>query len=186
MNISIIFRFDLVRSLLQYSLPTLVVKVKKFCNNVPDQPYIILITAVNAQKFGPHSEDIFTDTIIKRSEYLAYSETWIENSMPVNVPGFDLRSYCKTAKNRQIATTSSVAIWSSSSRKTGGVSIYRNIRLTDCNKVNIDVRIIVGNSFKLNTQKLVVYIYLVNVKANASSNRTGICVYTLGHSVSRN
>ena len=116
MNISIIFRFDLVRSLLQYSLPTLVVKVKKFCNNVPDQPYIILITAVNAQKFGPHSEDIFTDTIIKRSEYLAYSETWIENSMPVNVPGFDLRSYCKTAKNRQIATTSSIAATSSSIR----------------------------------------------------------------------
>ncbi|GFX81928.1 uncharacterized protein TNCV_2571281 [Trichonephila clavipes] len=59
--------------------------------------------------------------------------------MPVNVPGCDLRSYCNTSKRRQIATTSSVAV-SSSSRKAGGIAIYRNINsFTDCNTVNIDI-----------------------------------------------
>ena len=47
--------------------------------------------------------------------------------MPMNVPGFHLRSYCNNAKNIQIATTSSVAVSSSSSRKAGGVAIYCNI-----------------------------------------------------------
>ncbi|GFV96477.1 uncharacterized protein LOC103524116 [Trichonephila clavipes] len=53
----------------------------------------------------------------------------MEDSVPVNVPVFDLRSSCNTAKGRQIATTSSVVVSSSSSssRKAGGVSIYRNI-----------------------------------------------------------
>ncbi|GFR29805.1 hypothetical protein TNCT_367831 [Trichonephila clavata] len=61
--------------------------------------------------------------------------------MPVNVLGFDLRSYCKTAKRRQMATTSSVAVSSSSSsRKASGVAIYRNINsFTDCNRVKIDI-----------------------------------------------
>ncbi|GFV88165.1 hypothetical protein TNCV_3243141 [Trichonephila clavipes] len=56
-------------------------------------------------------------------QYLAISETWMEDSMPVNVPGFDLRSSYKTAKYRQIATTSLVVVASSSSRKAGGVAI---------------------------------------------------------------
>ena len=46
--------------------------------------------------------------------------------MPVNVPGFYLTKYCNTAKSRQNATTSSVAV--SSSRKAGGVAIYHNIK----------------------------------------------------------
>ncbi|GFV10596.1 putative mariner transposase [Trichonephila clavipes] len=33
---------------------------------------------------------------------LAISETWMEDSMPVNVPGFDLRSSYNTTKHRQI------------------------------------------------------------------------------------
>ncbi|GFS97369.1 uncharacterized protein TNCV_1825131 [Trichonephila clavipes] len=64
----------------------------------------------------------------------------MEDSMPVNVPGFDLRSYCNTAKCRQIATTLLVAISSSSNRYSGGVAIYCNINsFTDCNRVNIDI-----------------------------------------------
>ncbi|GFW75424.1 hypothetical protein TNCV_4426081 [Trichonephila clavipes] len=47
---------------------------------------------------------------------LAISKTWMEDSMPVNVPGFDLRSSYNTTKCRQIATTSSVVVASSSSR----------------------------------------------------------------------
>ncbi|GFV98824.1 hypothetical protein TNCV_2913411 [Trichonephila clavipes] len=50
----------------------------------------------------------------------------MEDSMPVNVPGFDLRSSYNTAKRRQIATTSSVAVSLSSSRKTSRIAIYRN------------------------------------------------------------
>ncbi|GFV07719.1 uncharacterized protein TNCV_4942211 [Trichonephila clavipes] len=71
---------------------------------------------------------------------LATSKTWMEDSMPVNVPGFDMGSSYNTAKRRQIATSSSVAVSSSSSRKAGGVAIYRNINsVTDCNRVNIDI-----------------------------------------------
>ncbi|GFV12187.1 hypothetical protein TNCV_1536841 [Trichonephila clavipes] len=72
---------------------------------------------------------------------LAISETWMEDPMSVNVPGFDQRSFYNTAKRRQIATTTSVMVASSSSsRKAGGVAIYRNINsFTDCNRVNIDI-----------------------------------------------
>ncbi|GFV81741.1 helitron_like_N domain-containing protein [Trichonephila clavipes] len=70
---------------------------------------------------------------------LAVSETRMEDSLPVNVPGFDLRSSYNTTKRRQIATTSSVVV-SSSNRKAGGVTIYRNINnFTDCNRFNIDI-----------------------------------------------
>ncbi|GFW09422.1 hypothetical protein TNCV_3995291 [Trichonephila clavipes] len=64
----------------------------------------------------------------------------MEDSMPVNVPGFNLRSSYNTAKRRKIATTSSVVIASSSNRKAGGVTIYRNMNsFIDCNRVNIDI-----------------------------------------------
>ncbi|GFU41309.1 hypothetical protein TNCV_3011331 [Trichonephila clavipes] len=36
------------------------------------------------------SEDISTDSIINQSNYLAIKETWMEDSMPVNAPDFDL------------------------------------------------------------------------------------------------
>ncbi|GFV64293.1 transposable element Tc3 transposase [Trichonephila clavipes] len=60
--------------------------------------------------------------------------------MPANVPSFYLRSYCNTAKIRQIATTSSDVVTLSSSRKAGGIAIYRTINnFTVCNRVNIDI-----------------------------------------------
>lgn len=131
---------DEYQRLAQHPLPTLVAQVKKFCDYVPDQRCLILITAINAQSLVAHSEDISTDSIINRSDYLAISETWMEDFKPVQVPGFDLRSYRNTAKRRQIATTSSAAVSSSSSRIAGGVAIYRNINsFTDCNRVNIDI-----------------------------------------------
>ncbi|GFU18987.1 hypothetical protein TNCV_2347641 [Trichonephila clavipes] len=64
----------------------LVAKVKKFCNRVPDQLCLILITAINAQSWIALSEDISTDSIINRFDYLAISETWMKDSMPVNMP----------------------------------------------------------------------------------------------------
>ncbi|GFQ96850.1 hypothetical protein TNCT_161251 [Trichonephila clavata] len=74
------------QSLAKHQLPILVAKVKKkFCDSVPDQRCLILITAINAQSLVAHSEDISTDSIIHRSDYLAISETWMEDSMPVNV-----------------------------------------------------------------------------------------------------
>ncbi|GFW76294.1 hypothetical protein TNCV_1580731 [Trichonephila clavipes] len=55
------------------------------------------------------------------------------DSMPLNVPDFDLRSSYNTSKLRQIATLSS-------SRKAVGVTVYRNINsATNCNRVNIDI-----------------------------------------------
>ncbi|GFT19400.1 helitron_like_N domain-containing protein [Trichonephila clavipes] len=57
-----------------------------------------------------------------------------EDSMRVNVPGFNLRPYCNAAKRRQIATISSV-VSSSSSRKAGGIVMCRDINsFTNCNK----------------------------------------------------
>ncbi|GFR24915.1 hypothetical protein TNCT_263241 [Trichonephila clavata] len=105
---------DVYQRLAQHSLPTLVARVKTFCNSVPDQRCFILITAINAQSLVAHLEDISTDYIINRSDYLAISETWQEDSLPVNVPGFNLISYCNTAKLRQTGTTSSVVVSSSS------------------------------------------------------------------------
>ncbi|GFW80210.1 hypothetical protein TNCV_461171 [Trichonephila clavipes] len=45
--------------------------------------------------------------VLLARQNLAISETWMEETMPVNVPGFDLRSYSNTAKSGQIATVSS-------------------------------------------------------------------------------
>ncbi|GFR33030.1 hypothetical protein TNCT_261511 [Trichonephila clavata] len=75
---------------------------------IPDQRWLLLITTINAQSLIAHSEDISTDSIINRPDYLAISDTWMEDAMPLNVLDFDLRSYGNTAKRRQIATTSSV------------------------------------------------------------------------------
>ncbi|GFT58708.1 hypothetical protein TNCV_1360721 [Trichonephila clavipes] len=64
----------------------------------------------------------------------------MKDSTSVNAPGFDLKSSYNTSKRRQIATTSSVAVSSSSSRKANGVAMYRNIHsYTDCNRVNIGI-----------------------------------------------
>ncbi|GFW85645.1 hypothetical protein TNCV_852961 [Trichonephila clavipes] len=102
--------------LAHHPLQTLVAKVKKFCDSVPDQRCLILMTTINAQSLVAHSEDISIDSITDLSCYLTISETWMEDSMAVNVPGFDLRTYFNTAKRRQFPTTSSVAVSSSSSR----------------------------------------------------------------------
>ncbi|GFT22441.1 pro-Pol polyprotein [Trichonephila clavipes] len=67
----------------------------------------------------------------------------MEDLMAANVPAFDTRSSYNTAKLRQIETTSSVEISSSSSsssRKAVGVAIYRNINsFTDCYRLNINI-----------------------------------------------
>ncbi|GFV80228.1 hypothetical protein TNCV_1477901 [Trichonephila clavipes] len=100
----------------------------------------MLIPAITVQSLFAPSEYISTDSIINRSDYLVISDTWMNDSMPVNVPDFDLRSDCNSAKRRQIATTSLVAVSSSSSRKAGGVAIYCNIsNFTDCNSVSINI-----------------------------------------------
>ncbi|GFR00822.1 hypothetical protein TNCT_560431 [Trichonephila clavata] len=66
-------------------------QIKKFCDSVPYQCCLMHIKAINTQNLVLHSEDISTDSIINLSDYLAISETWMEDSMPVNVPGIDLR-----------------------------------------------------------------------------------------------
>ncbi|GFW87246.1 hypothetical protein TNCV_5125981 [Trichonephila clavipes] len=81
---------DEYQRLAPHPLPTLVSKVKKLCDSVPDQRCLILITTINAQSLVTHSEDISSDSIINRSDYSAISEIWMDYSMPVNVLGFDL------------------------------------------------------------------------------------------------
>ncbi|GFX39885.1 hypothetical protein TNCV_2646481 [Trichonephila clavipes] len=55
---------DGYQRLCQHPLPTLDAKVKKFCDSVPDQCCLILITTINAQSLVAHSEDISTDSFI--------------------------------------------------------------------------------------------------------------------------
>ncbi|GFR18137.1 hypothetical protein TNCT_631171 [Trichonephila clavata] len=89
----------------------------------------------------------------------------MEDSMSVNVPSFDLRSYCNTSKRRK--TASSLAISTSSSRKACGVAIYRNInRFTDCNRVNIDISEIIWGTKDTKVGDICVG----NVKVMTSSN----------------
>ncbi|GFW66554.1 helitron_like_N domain-containing protein [Trichonephila clavipes] len=78
--------------------------------------------------------------VLPARQNLPISETWMEDSLSVDVLDFDLRLYCNTGKRRQIATTSSIAVSLSSSHKAGGVAIYRHINsFTHCNRVNIDI-----------------------------------------------
>ncbi|GFV79818.1 hypothetical protein TNCV_1726431 [Trichonephila clavipes] len=63
----------------------------------------------------------------------------MDDSMPVNVPGFDLRLYCNTSPREDKLQPSSVAV-SSSCHKAGGVATYRNINhFTGYNRINIDI-----------------------------------------------
>ncbi|GFX36569.1 hypothetical protein TNCV_2031501 [Trichonephila clavipes] len=90
--------------------------------------------------------------------------------------GFDLRSSYNTAKRRQIATTSSVAVSSpSSSSKAGGVAIYRNIHsFTDCNRVTeIDIS---KNSLGMK-DATAGDVCLVNIKVNGILKFILGCVY---------
>ncbi|GFR23892.1 hypothetical protein TNCT_359221 [Trichonephila clavata] len=73
--------------------------------------------------------------------------------MTVNVPGFDLRSYCNTAKRRQIATTSSLVLSSSSSRKAVGVPY---IATSIASLIAIELILTFGKLiWELKTQRLV-------------------------------
>ncbi|GFQ98188.1 uncharacterized protein TNCT_636031 [Trichonephila clavata] len=111
---------------------------------------------------------------MNRSDYLSITEIWMENSMPVNKPGFGLRSYCNTAKCRQIKTTSSVAVSSSSSRKADSVAMYRNINsFTDCNRVNNDISEI---NLRMKDAKTC-DVCLVNIKVNDILKFILGCVY---------
>ncbi|GFY25943.1 hypothetical protein TNCV_1916931 [Trichonephila clavipes] len=82
-QVSPIFRDgqDEYQRLAQQPLLTLVAKVIKFCDSLPDQRYLTLITTViNGKSFAARSKDISTDSIINRSDYLAINETWMEDS----------------------------------------------------------------------------------------------------------
>ncbi|GFY26278.1 helitron_like_N domain-containing protein [Trichonephila clavipes] len=69
------------------------------------------IEHLQCDRSSPESE------VLLVRQNLAISETWMEDFIPVNVPGFDLRSSNNTAKRRQIGTASSVAVSSSSSSR---------------------------------------------------------------------
>ncbi|GFV75569.1 hypothetical protein TNCV_2240181 [Trichonephila clavipes] len=82
------------------------------------------------QEAGRHSQDISSDSLINRSDYLAIKDTWMEDFIHgiEYVRGFYLtvRLHCCTTKCRQIVTASSKRV-SSSSRKDGGLDVCRNI-----------------------------------------------------------
>ncbi|GFW23787.1 helitron_like_N domain-containing protein [Trichonephila clavipes] len=62
------------------------------------------IEYLQCERSAPESE------VLLARQNLVISETWMEDSMSVNVPGFHLRSYYNIAMRRQIATTSLVAV----------------------------------------------------------------------------
>ncbi|GFX88104.1 hypothetical protein TNCV_159191 [Trichonephila clavipes] len=132
---------------------------------------------IQCDRSAPESE------VLLARQNLTISETWMEDSIPVNVPGFDLRSSYNTAKRRQIVTTSSVEV-SSSSRKAVGVAIYcNNYSFTDCNRVNIEISEI---NLEMTDAKAG-DVCLVNVKANGIFKFISrVCVHLFLHSVSRN
>ncbi|GFX29503.1 hypothetical protein TNCV_4775771 [Trichonephila clavipes] len=78
--------------------------------------------------------------VLLERQNLAISETWMEDSMAVNVPGFDLRSplmILLSADKLQLHHRWYIIIFKSQS---GGVTIYSNINsFTDCNRVNFDI-----------------------------------------------
>ncbi|GFT36216.1 hypothetical protein TNCV_4778461 [Trichonephila clavipes] len=56
------------------------------------------------------SEDISTDSIIERYDYLAICEIWMVDPMPENVNAFDLRPHCNTRNQRSLALVFSIVI----------------------------------------------------------------------------
>ncbi|GFU14961.1 hypothetical protein TNCV_795341 [Trichonephila clavipes] len=104
----------------------------------------------------------------------------MEDSMPVNVPVFDLRSSYNTAKRRQIVTTSLVAASSLSCRKAGGVAIYCNLHsFTHFNRVNIEF-----SEINLGMKDATAGdVCLVNVKVNGIFKFILECVYILSGAV---
>ncbi|GFU28129.1 hypothetical protein TNCV_3617951 [Trichonephila clavipes] len=91
------------------------------------------------QKLGRALRNISTDSTLNRSDDLAISETWMEDSMPANVHGFHLRSYCNTVSADKLQLHH--RWWYHYQVKAGGAETYiaTLIALLICNRVNIDI-----------------------------------------------
>ncbi|GBN31936.1 hypothetical protein AVEN_267094-1 [Araneus ventricosus] len=75
--------------------------------------------------------DVATDEILKQTNFIAMSETWIFEDEVINVEGFELKAFMNNtlkSKNDQ------------SARKASGVGIYRNLNsVEDCTPIHFNV-----------------------------------------------
>lgn len=108
----------------RHRLPTITLQLRKFLgaspsNNceVSDARVRIIVAAHNCQSLVAHSTDIATDQIMRHSDYLALSETWMDDKCnAVPILGFEFLVGDSTSVNQR----------GGGKRSAGGVAIYRN------------------------------------------------------------
>lgn len=122
----------------QHPLATITNRIEKFLESDCRSPLVIICT-INSQSFMAHSKDIETDKVLMKSDILALTETWMDESSIVNLEGFEL--VCSAGKSmipRENACSDDPV--ARSRRIAGGVAIYkRNSSLFDCRPLNVDI-----------------------------------------------
>ncbi|XP_065164189.1 uncharacterized protein [Atheta coriaria] len=94
-----------------HHLQTITKKALKFCDDATDLGQTI-ITNINCQSLSAHVEDLETDTVILRSDYLVLTETWMRD----NCPPIPINNYkCISRNNNRTDSDTNAA---------GGVAIY--------------------------------------------------------------
>jgi hypothetical protein len=107
----------------QHPLPTISKRALRFFDDDDDDENPVKkmrMVAHNVQSILAHSKDIETDELIRKGEYLALCETWMDGDNLVQIDGYELANYKKRDPGRTA----------------GGVAIYRSVdALTQCEPV---------------------------------------------------
>ncbi|GFX41089.1 ATP-dependent DNA helicase [Trichonephila clavipes] len=144
-----------------HRLPTLSMQARAFCKRDvlaerdEDQggylhrrrQLILIVSAFNAQSLVAHAGNIESDNILMNSDYMVFSETWMNCANTVMINDFELRASNNTAlehRTRCPSTSSELAVRVSAA---GGSAIYRNLQSsTNCSEIIVNVNKSCGNS----------------------------------------
>ena len=138
----------------KHRLPTLSMRARNFCErgviaegdedgggDLPQRRQLVLIvSAFNAQSLVAYAGDIENDHILKNSDYMAISETWMDCANTVKLNGFELKAIHNTAleyRTDRPSTSSEPPLARVSAA--GGSAIYRNLQSsTSCREIIVN------------------------------------------------
>jgi hypothetical protein len=89
---------------------------------------ILIVTTISA-----NAVDLISDTVLVASDCLAISETWMDDSRPVQLHGFKIKTCRNTAIQRSSNQPSTSSDRPTRVSAAGGVALYRNVdSVTEC------------------------------------------------------
>lgn len=97
---------------------------------------LYIFCTINAQSLVAHAKDIKTDTTLMKSDVLVMTETWMSDSEPVNIEGFELVA----GRNQSTVSESEGHETARARRAAGGVAIYRRLTSNlNCSPMEIQI-----------------------------------------------